>query len=77
MSDKDNRPRVYSDNPDIVPAKIWFKKGFFGGGTWYVKWSMRGQSLYSTADMSLTGGSRGGNMAFNGVQFNYSVEWSV
>ena len=72
-----NRPTVYSDNPDIVPTKIWFSKGFFGGGVWKVRWRHRGKRNSSYQDQTLMGKSHiNGNQRLNGTNFNYTVDWS-
>lgn len=70
------QPTVFSDNPDIVPAKVWYKKGFLGGGSWYVKWTIRGEIGAGTVEMEVHGGSRGGNGSFRGKNFNYTVDWN-
>jgi hypothetical protein len=68
-------PVIYSDNPNVVPAKIFSKKSIFGE-EWYVKWTKRGEAISSTAEMKIGKGVKGGNYTLSGINFKYSVDWN-
>ncbi|MAC41624.1 MAG: hypothetical protein CMJ05_07520 [Pelagibacterales bacterium] len=72
-----SRPTVYTDNSGIVCIRV--KKGWDG---WRATFARRGASIGGRSTQTLiigngrSGSSVSGNSSFEGIQFNYTVDWS-
>ena len=70
---ENNTPTVTPDDNDYVVRKLWFEKGFFGGGTWKFKWSERSK-MNITSECSI--GGEGTTCITIGGRVKFYIDWS-
>jgi hypothetical protein len=66
----EKKPTVTPENNEYVVRKIWFEKGFLGGGTWKVQYSKRNK-MNSTSTHSISRNVR----SFSVGRDKFYVDW--